>query len=76
MDMDFGFDFAFNDLTDDSEDISSFGLVAVVSTAKDCKKKDFDNIVQILDEDGNEVNVTHEKFIEMFDQHGLNSFIL
>ena len=68
-------DFALNGLLEDA-DISSFGLIAAVSTAEDCQDEHFDQVIRILDEQGDEVNVTQEKFIEIFDQNGLSGFIL
>ena len=71
MDM----DFALNGLAEDT-DIASFGLIAAVSSAQDCTDEDFERVIQILDECGDEVNITRDKFIEVFDQHGLSGFIL
>jgi hypothetical protein len=73
--MDMDMDFLFDGLIED-EDISSFGLIAAVSTAKDCKNKDFDKVVQILDETGDEVNITDNNILEVFDQQGLSGLIL
>lgn len=73
--MDMDMDFLFDGLIED-EDISSFGLIATVSTAKDCKNKDFDKVVQILDETGDEVNITDNNILEVFDQQGLSGLIL
>ena len=67
---------ALNGQFEEDLDISSFGLIAAISKAEDCKDKDCDNVIQIRDESGDEVNITEEKFIEMFDQRGLGSFIL
>lgn len=68
-------DFEFDSLIEDT-DISSFGLIAAVSSAKDCNDEDFDRVIQILDESGDEVNITQDKLFQIFDQHGLNNFIL
>lgn len=68
-------DTKFEKITEET-DISSFGLIAAISTAEDCNDEDFANTVQILDEAGDEVNITRDKFIELFDQHGLTAFIL
>lgn len=65
----------FSALIEDT-DISSFGLIAAVSSANDCKDEDFDRVIQILDESGDEVNITQDKLFQVFDQHGLNNFIL
>ena len=68
-------DFALNGLIEDT-DISSFGLIAAVSKADDCTDKDFDNIIQILDESGDEVNITNDNIEELFAQRDLSSIIL
>lgn len=68
-------DFALNGLIEDT-DISSFGLIAAVSKTDDCTDKDFDNIIQILDESGNEVNITGNNLDELFEQRNLSGFIL
>ena len=66
-----------NDLRENMEmDIASFGLIAAISTAEDCKDEDFANVIKILDEDGTEVNITTDKFVELFDTHGLSGIIL
>ena len=57
-------------------DISSFGLIAAVSSSKDCKDEDFDRVVHIIDECGDDVNITQDELFQVFDQHGLNNFIL
>lgn len=68
-------DFALNGLIEDA-DIASFGLIASVLTAKDFADEDFEQVIQILDESGEEVNITRDKFIEVVDQHGLSGLIL
>ncbi len=52
------------------------GIVMPLSKAQDIKASDFNNIVQIIDESGNELNCTIDKFIEIFDTRGLEGFIL
>ncbi len=72
MDMEFK-----NDIFSQDLDISSFGLVAAISKAEDCTNEDFDNVIQIIDETtGDKVNITQEKFIELFDMEGLSGLIL
>lgn len=34
------------------------------------------DIIQIIDESGQEVNCTYDKFVEIFDKEGLTGFIL
>lgn len=48
----------------------------IVSKAQDVETADFENIIQIVDETGNEVNCTFDKFVEIFDKEGLSGFIL
>lgn len=69
-------DIKLNKFTEEETDISSFGLIAAISKAEDCTDEEFANMVQILDEEGDEVNITRDKFIELYDQHGLTGFIL
>lgn len=57
-------------------DISSFGLIAAISKTEDCTDEDFDNVIQIIDESGDEVNITQERFVELFDKEGLSGLIL
>ena len=35
-----------------------------------------ENVIQIIDETGMEVNYTSDKFVEIFDQEGLTGFII
>lgn len=55
---------------------SECGSVMFVSKAADVSDEAFDNVIQIIDETGNEVNCTIDKFIEIFDNRGLEGFIL
>lgn len=50
--------------------------VMFISKAKEIDDSKFDEIVEIIDESGNEVVCTVEKFIEIFDNYGLEGFIL
>lgn len=52
------------------------GEIMFLSKASDIEKEVFENVIQIIDETGNEVNCTIDKFIEIFDTHGLEGFIL
>ena len=52
------------------------GEVMFISKAADVAPEAFDNVIQIIDETGNEVNCTIDKFIEIFDNKGLEGFIL
>ena len=48
----------------------------MLSKAKDVSDEDFENVVSIIDESGNEINCTVNKFIEIFDKQGLDGFVL
>lgn len=37
---------------------------------------DLEKVIQIVDESGQEVNCTYDKFVEIFDQEGLAGFIM
>lgn len=50
--------------------------VMIVSKANGVKNTDFNNVIQILDETGNEVVCTYDKFVEIFDKEGLPGFIM
>jgi len=48
----------------------------IVSKAKNVEDVEFENIIQIIDENGAEVSCTYDKFVEIFDQQGLSGFIM
>lgn len=48
----------------------------ILSTNDAVKKKEMENVIQIIDESGLEVSCTYDKFVEIFDQEGLIGFIL
>jgi len=54
-------------------DMNSYIILSKNEAVKDAQ---MDNIIQIIDESGKEVNCTYDKFIEIFDQEGLAGFIL
>lgn len=66
------------DFTQDgfNQEFTECGEIMFLSKASDVENETFDNIVQIIDEAGNELNCTIEKFIEIFDTHGLEGFVL
>lgn len=59
-----------------NNELTECGEVMFVSKSSDVEQSAFDNVIQIIDESGNEVNCTIDKFIEIFDTHGLEGFIL
>lgn len=48
----------------------------IVSKDENVKDSDFRGVIQILDESGEGVDCTYDKFVEIFDQEGLAGFIL
>lgn len=58
------------------KNVSKNGEVTFISKAKGYENSEFDNVIQIIDESGNELNCTVDKFIEIFDNHGLEGFLL
>ncbi|MBO6257065.1 hypothetical protein J6N69_03400 [bacterium] len=68
--------FTNNELENEINALNNIGEVMFVSKAADVEESAFDNVIQIIDEAGNEVNCTIDKFIEIFDNQGLEGFIL
>ena len=68
--------FTNNGLAEEIDALNRLGEVVFVSKAADVEEKEIDNVVQIIDETGNEVSCTIDKFIEIFDNQGLEGFIL
>ena len=69
-------EFTNNGLAEEIDALNRLGEVVFVSKAADVEEKEFDNVVQIIDETGNEVSCTIDKFIEIFDNQGLEGFIM
>ncbi|HCB11759.1 MAG TPA: hypothetical protein DEO94_06480 [Cyanobacteria bacterium UBA11991] len=61
---------------EDEKELGEFGDLTMLSKAKDVSDEDFENVVSIIDESGNEINCTVNKFIEIFDKQGLDGFVL
>ena len=70
-------EFKFNDLAliidteKTTEETNSYKLVSTEDAVNS-----FNNFIEIVDENGNEVTFTPEKFLEIFDNNGLEGFIL
>jgi hypothetical protein len=47
----------------------------VISKDEDVEDAEINNVIQIIDESGDEVNCTYDKFLEIFDTEGLAGFI-
>ncbi len=54
-------------------DINSY---LILSRNQAVQEADMENVIQIIDETGIEVNCTYDKFVEIFDQEGLSGFIM
>ena len=48
----------------------------ILSKSEAVPETDFENVIQIIDESGMEVNCTNDKFVEIFDKEGLAGFIM
>ena len=68
--------FTQNGLIEQKETFNKDGEIFFVSKSAEVENAMFDNVVQIIDETGNEMNCTVDKFIEIFDNQGLEGFIL
>lgn len=68
--------FTKNGLDEIDNNFDNDGELMILSKASDIKNKDFSKVVQIIDESGNEINCTVDKFIEIFDKEGLDGFIM
>lgn len=60
----------------DVDALNTLGSLFIVSKNEDVKDSDFEGIIQIIDESGDSVHCTQDKFMEIFDQEGLAGFIL
>jgi hypothetical protein len=63
----------FEDRNNEFKDSNSY---MILSKDENVKESDFNNVIQIIDESGNEVSCTYDKFVEIFDKEGLSGFIL
>ena len=48
----------------------------IISKAPQVEDVDLQNVIQIIDESGEEVSCTYDKFVEIFDEQGLAGFIM
>ena len=56
--------------------LSKIGDIMFISKSNEVSDSEIDNVIKIIDEAGNEVNCTVDKFIEIFDNYGLEGFLL
>lgn len=72
-------DFKFDDSTllehknNKDKDTNSY---MIISKSPTVDESDLKNVIQIIDESGNEVTCTYDKFLEIFDEQGLEGFII
>lgn len=57
-------------------ELNEINSYLILSTNSAVKKAEMENVIQIIDETGMEVNCTYDKFVEIFDQEGLAGFII
>ncbi|MCM1338402.1 MAG: hypothetical protein NC191_01885 [Muribaculaceae bacterium] len=48
----------------------------ILSKNEGVNDTEMNNIIQIIDETGHEVNCTYDKFVEIFDEEGFAGFIM
>ena len=48
----------------------------IISRDEKVSEEDFEDVIKIIDESGQEVNCTYDKFVEIFDEEGLSGFIV
>lgn len=54
--------------------IRDVNFYRIISKAQGVKEVEMNNVIQIIDESGNQVSCTYEKFVEIFDKEGLGGF--
>lgn len=72
-------EFKFEDTTLIEHETNAFNEInsyLILSTNEAVKRAEMENVIQIIDETGIEVNYTSDKFVEIFDQEGLTGFII
>ncbi len=48
----------------------------LISSTDNVVSQEFENVIQIVDESGEEVSCSYGKFLEIFDDKGLEGFIM
>ncbi len=72
-------DFKFNDtrlFEHKDNELNDSNSYLILSKNESVPETDFENVIQIIDESGMEVNCTYDKFVEIFDKEGLAGFIM
>ncbi|MBQ8668852.1 hypothetical protein IJ472_03650 [bacterium] len=57
-------------------ELNEINSYMILSRSEAVAEADLQNVIQIIDESGIEVNCTYNKFVEIFDQEGLAGFII
>ena len=57
-------------------ELNEINSYMILSKSEAVAEADLQNVIQIIDESGIEVNCTYNKFVEIFDQEGLAGFII
>ncbi len=72
-------DFKFNEtrlFEHKDNELNDSNSYLILSKNESVPETDFENVIQIIDESGMEVNCTYDKFVEIFDKEGLAGFIM
>lgn len=56
-----------------SNDVNSYMILAKAPEVKDSQ---IQKVIEIIDESGEQVSCTYDKFVEIFDKQGLAGFII
>ena len=58
------------------KNVNEINSYLILSRNQAVQEAEMENVIQIIDESGMEVNCTYDKFVEIFDQEGLSGFIM
>ena len=61
---------------DKDNETKDYNTYHIISKENDIEEKDFENVIQIIDESGKTLSCTYDKFVEIFDNEGLSGFVL
>ena len=57
-------------------ELNEINTYMILSKNAAVKEADLENVIQIIDESGIEVDCTYDRFVEIFDKEGLAGFII
>ena len=64
-------------IEDENNEFMDVNSYTIVSKSEGVKTEDFDKIISIIDEKtGDEISCTYDKFLEILDTTGLETFII